>query len=59
MIATGANRQPAAATYLRPAGESVFRFSGVHVLDVERGTIAAITTFGPELCGRFSLPPTL
>jgi RNA polymerase sigma-70 factor (ECF subfamily) len=59
MIATGANRQPAAAAYLRLAGESAFRLSGVHVLDVEAGTIATITTFGPELCTRFSLAPTL
>jgi hypothetical protein len=44
---------------MRLAGESVFRLSGVHVLDVEGETIAAITTFGPELSARFSLPPTL
>jgi RNA polymerase sigma-70 factor (ECF subfamily) len=59
MIATGANRQPAAAAYLRLAGESVFRLSGLHVLDVDGGTIAAITTFGPELCARFSLARVL
>jgi RNA polymerase sigma-70 factor (ECF subfamily) len=59
MIATGANRQPAAAAYLRLAGESAFHLSGVHVLEVEGETIAAITTFGPELCARFSLAPTL
>ncbi len=59
MVATGANRQPAAAAYLRAPGESVFRFSGVHILRVENGTLAEITTFGPALCLAFELPATL
>jgi RNA polymerase sigma-70 factor (ECF subfamily) len=59
MVATAANRQPAAAAYLRPQGEPVFRLSAVHVLRVEAGEIAEITTFSPELCAAFALPPTL
>ena len=59
MLATSANRQPAAAAYLRGAGESAFRLSGVHVLRVENGALAEITTFGPALCSAFELPETL
>jgi RNA polymerase sigma-70 factor (ECF subfamily) len=59
MLPTSANRQPAAAAYLRGAGESSFRLSGVHVLRVEGGALADITTFGPALCSAFELPTTL
>jgi RNA polymerase sigma-70 factor (ECF subfamily) len=59
MVAVGTNRQPAAAAYLREPGESEFRLSGVHVLRVEDGVIAEITTFGPELCRGFRLPATM
>ena len=59
MVPCGANRQPAAAAYLRQQGESVYRLSGLHVLRVDGGEIAEITTFAPELCAGFGLPPTL
>ncbi|HTN89088.1 MAG TPA: sigma-70 family RNA polymerase sigma factor [Sorangium sp.] len=59
MAPVGANRQPAAAAYLRRQGEAVFRLSGVHVLRVADGQIAEITTFSAELCAGFRLPPTL
>ena len=59
MVPTSANRQPAAAAYLRQPGESEFRLSGVLVLRVEAGEIAEITTFSPELCAAFELPPML
>jgi RNA polymerase sigma-70 factor, ECF subfamily len=59
MVATAANRQPAAAAYLRPAGDSEFRLSGVHVLAIEAGKITAITTFGTELCAGLALAPTV
>jgi RNA polymerase sigma-70 factor (ECF subfamily) len=52
-------RQPAAAAYLRRAGESVYRLSSVHVLRVEAGEIAEITTFATELCAAFQFPPAL
>jgi len=58
LIATGANRQPAAAAYLRESGEQRYRLSGVLVLRIEGGSIADITTFGPALCARFGLPET-
>jgi RNA polymerase sigma-70 factor, ECF subfamily len=59
MIATAANRQPAAATYLRRQGESIFRLTGLSVLRIEGGDIAEITSFSPALVSAFKLPPTL
>jgi RNA polymerase sigma-70 factor, ECF subfamily len=59
MVATRANGHPAAAAYLRPAGEAEYRLSSLHVLRVEGGQIAEITTFAPELCAGFRLAPTL
>ena len=59
MVPTAANRQPATAAYLRPAGESAFHLTALHVLRIEDGEIAEVTTFGPELCRAFGLPPTL
>ncbi len=59
MLPIGANLQPAAAAYLRLAGEDTYRLSGLHVLRVERGKIAEITTFSVELCAGFALPPAL
>jgi RNA polymerase sigma-70 factor (ECF subfamily) len=59
MLPTAANRQPAAAAYLRPDGESVFSLSAMHVLRVEEGMIAEVTTFAPELCRAFGLPDQL
>jgi RNA polymerase sigma-70 factor, ECF subfamily len=59
MRATGSNRQPAAAAYLRLAGESEFRLTSVHVLRVEAGGLAEITTFSGVLHSRFALPAAL
>jgi RNA polymerase sigma-70 factor, ECF subfamily len=59
MLATGANRQPAAVAYLRARGDSVYRLSGLNVLRIEGGEIAEITSFRPDLCAAFGLPPTL
>jgi RNA polymerase sigma-70 factor, ECF subfamily len=59
MVATAANRQPAAAAYLRARGESGFRLVAVHVLRVVDGAIAEVTTFHAEICGAFDLPATL
>ncbi|GII02890.1 sigma-70 family RNA polymerase sigma factor [Planobispora takensis] len=54
-----ANRQPAAAAYLRRAGESVYRPSWLGVLRVEDGLITQITTFGDEVFPAFGLPAEL
>jgi RNA polymerase sigma-70 factor (ECF subfamily) len=58
-LATAANRQPAAACYLRRHGEPRYRLQGIDVLRIEDGGIAEITTFTPELLPAFGLPPTL
>jgi RNA polymerase sigma-70 factor, ECF subfamily len=58
-LATAANRQPAAAGYMRLAGWPEFRFVGVHVLRIEGDQIAEVTAFGPELCRAFDVPAVL
>jgi RNA polymerase sigma-70 factor (TIGR02960 family) len=59
LLPTSANRQPAAASYLRAPGETGFRAFKLDVLRVEGGLIAEITTFGPGLFEAFGLPPEL
>jgi RNA polymerase sigma-70 factor (ECF subfamily) len=59
MLATAANRQPAAACYLRRPGDAQYRFIGLNVLRIEGGEIVEITSFSPELVLAFDLPPTL
>ena len=59
MVATAANRQPAAAAYLRRAGEPRFSLSAVLVLRIEGGAIAELTTFSAALCGAFGLPAAI
>ena len=58
-VAVAANRLPAAANYLRRAGDTEFRAMALDVLRVEDGLIAEITTFRPDLFGRFGLPDVL
>ncbi|MDQ1745707.1 MAG: hypothetical protein QOE23_4046 [Pseudonocardiales bacterium] len=59
LVATGANRLPAAASYLRRPGDSEFRAFKLDVLRIEQGTIAEITTFGYALFPAFGLPETV
>jgi RNA polymerase sigma-70 factor (ECF subfamily) len=59
MLATAANRQAATAAYLRSAGETTFSLTALHVLRVEGGQIAEVTTFGRNLCRAFDLPASL
>jgi RNA polymerase sigma-70 factor (ECF subfamily) len=59
MLPTASNRQPAAAAYLRQPGASEYRLTAIHVLRIQAGAIAEITTFAAELCGAFGLPATL
>ena len=56
LVAAAANGQLAAAGYMRPHGASDFRWSGLHVLRVEGGQIAEITSFSAGLCRGFELP---
>jgi RNA polymerase sigma-70 factor (ECF subfamily) len=59
LVPISANRQPAAASYCRAHGDSVFRAFKIDVLRVRDGAIAEITTFGPELFEAFGLPRAL
>ncbi|GAA2082328.1 RNA polymerase subunit sigma-70 [Actinomadura alba] len=59
VLPTWANRQPAAAAYLRRPGEPVFSPSWLSVLRVEDGLVAEITTFGEDVFPLFGLPATL
>jgi RNA polymerase sigma-70 factor (ECF subfamily) len=59
-VVAAANRQQAAAYYLRPPGESVYRPLALDVLRIEGGRVAEITSFVfPGLFPAFGLPPTL
>ncbi len=59
LIPVGANRMPAAASYLRRPGDSEFRAFKFDVMRIEAGVIAEITTFNAELFNVFGLAPTL
>jgi RNA polymerase sigma-70 factor (TIGR02960 family) len=59
LLPTAANRMPAAASYLRRAGDSEFRAFKLDVLRTDEGVIAEITTFGASLFPAFGLPGTL
>jgi RNA polymerase sigma-70 factor (ECF subfamily) len=59
MVPTAANRQPAAACYLRAHGESTYKLNTLHVLRIADGEIVAISTFGPPLFAAFGLPLSL
>ncbi|MFI6326128.1 sigma-70 family RNA polymerase sigma factor [Nonomuraea sp. NPDC050556] len=54
-----ANRQPAAATYLRLPGGLSFEAFALSVLRVEDGAVAEIMTFGADLFPAFGLPGEL
>ena len=56
---TRANRQPAAASWLRRPGDSEFRAFKLDVLRVRGDRIAEITTFDATLFGAFGLPAAL
>jgi RNA polymerase sigma-70 factor (ECF subfamily) len=59
LVATMANRMPAAASYLQRPGDAEFRAFKLDVLRIEDGAIAEITTFGYSRFPAFGLPPTL
>jgi RNA polymerase sigma-70 factor (ECF subfamily) len=58
LVPTRANRMPAAASYLRAHGDTLYRALKLDVLRVEGGLIAEITTFDAHLFGAFGLPAT-
>lgn len=59
LVPTGANRMPAAASYLRRPGDSEFRAFKIDVLRVDAGLIREITTFGAALFPAFGLPTVI
>ncbi|GAA2993184.1 RNA polymerase subunit sigma-70 [Actinokineospora diospyrosa] len=59
LVATTANRMPAAASYLRRPGDTEFRAFKLDVLRVEGEEVAEITTFGYALFDHFGLPMVL
>jgi RNA polymerase sigma-70 factor (ECF subfamily) len=56
LVATTANRMPAAANYLRAPGDTEFRALSLDVLRFVGGRLAEITTFEPSLFTYFGLP---
>ena len=58
-IPTAANRQPAAAFYLRPYGEKEFRLIAVDVLTMRDGLVTEMDTFDPHRSPGFDLPEVL
>ena len=59
LVPTASNRQPAAASYLRRPGDTVFRAFKLDVLRIVDGAIAEITTFSSDLFTAFGLGETL
>ena len=59
MVGTVANRQPAAAAYLRTPSTNWFELVGLNVLRVVDGRIAEWFGFERALLTGFDLPPTL
>jgi RNA polymerase sigma-70 factor (ECF subfamily) len=59
LVPVTANRQPAAANYLRKSGEREFRALSLDVLRIVDGEIAEVTTFGPDKFKLFGLPAAI
>ena len=58
-MATYANRQPAAASYVRAPGWTGFHPFALSVLRLEEGTVTEVSTFPPGLFAAFGLPVAL
>ena len=59
LVATSANRQPAAATYLRWPGVSEYQPFGLAVLSVVDDAVSDIAVFGADRFPVFGLPATI
>ena len=59
LVPTRANRQPAAANYIRAWDDDVFRAVTLDVLRIEDGLIREITTFDSGMFAMFGLPAAL
>jgi RNA polymerase sigma-70 factor (ECF subfamily) len=58
-IPARANHQPAAACYVRRAGDDTYRLFAIDVLRLERGKVAEIVTFSGSALDAFGFPATL
>ncbi|ASO20906.1 RNA polymerase sigma-70 factor (ECF subfamily) [Actinoalloteichus hoggarensis] len=58
-VETWANRQPAAAVYVRAPGETRWHAFGLDVLRIEEGQVAEVTAFHPDVLPAFDLPMTM
>ncbi|MBV9817236.1 MAG: RNA polymerase subunit sigma-70 [Solirubrobacterales bacterium] len=59
-VATAANRQPAAASYVRRDGDGTYRPRGIDVLTIAGGLVVEVTAFlRPDLFAAFGLPAAL
>jgi RNA polymerase sigma-70 factor (ECF subfamily) len=58
-VPTAANRQPAAAFYLRKFGETDFRLFVLDILTIEDGLVTEVDTFDPHGCPGFDLVEVL
>ena len=59
LVEAWANRQPAAVSYLRAPGDTVFRAFKVDVLRIDGDQVAEITTFDVRYLDAFGLPEVL
>jgi len=59
LVPVWANRQPAAVSYLRRPGDTLFRAMKLDVLRVEGNLVKEITTFGVQMIGELGLPEIL
>lgn len=59
VLPAAANRQPAAANYLRRHDDSIYRAFNLDVLTIHDGLVTAVTSFGPDVFPAFTLPTTL
>jgi RNA polymerase sigma-70 factor (TIGR02960 family) len=59
VLATSANRMPAAACYLREPGATEFRAFKLDVLRIVEGKVAEVTTFDAALFPQLGLPATV
>ena len=59
LVATAANRMPAAANYLREQGDDVYRAFKIDLLRMGPSRIAEVTTFDRTAFAAFDLPSTM
>jgi RNA polymerase sigma-70 factor (ECF subfamily) len=58
-LLTAANRQPAAAMYIRGSGDREYRAFALDVYRIEDGQVAEVVAFTPDIFPVFGVPPTL